>query len=77
MGTWLTGTSRASRQGVEMVRSFDIILRYPARCMDETIAEDQLSRSFQSGGHAGSGPQDRHVATRSISNSQEPLPTSH
>lgn len=35
MGTWFTGTSRVSRQGKEIVRSFDIKLRYFAQCMDE------------------------------------------
>ena len=54
MGTWLIGTSRVSRQGVGIVRSFDRTLRYLAQCMDE--ARDQLSGGFQSGGHVGSGP---------------------
>lgn len=54
MGTWLIGTSRVSRHGVGIVRSFDRTLRYLAQCMDE--ARDQLSGGFQSGGHVGSGP---------------------
>lgn len=41
MGTWLIGTSRVSRQGVEIIRSFDTILRCLKWCMDQRSARGQ------------------------------------
>ena len=67
MGIWVTGTYKVSRQGMEIVRFFDITLRCLASCMGE--AEDQLSGGPQSGGHAGNGfrtdmwPQDADADT--------------
>lgn len=54
MGTWLTGTSRVSRQGVEIIRSFDITLRYLAQCMDEGKGQKiNYQEVFKVGGMQG------------------------
>ena len=49
MGTWLIGTSRVSRQGVEIVRSFDITLRHLAHCMDEARGQKTIDQVFKVG----------------------------
>lgn len=53
MGTWLTGTSMVSTQGVEIVRSFDITLRYLARGMDEARGQKTNYQVFKVGSMLG------------------------
>lgn len=56
MGTRLTETSRVSRQGVEIVRSFDYItLRYLAWFLDEARGQKTNYQVFKVGGMLGVG----------------------